>query len=199
MFRNFFTAITIVIFSLAFARGAGAHPTQPRVEISIERINPGGVVDIRGVAFDYEEFVQLYLERQGVIVQLGEINADLEGIFIYTASIPVDLPQGVYNIRAVTDHHDILSPPLTVQGQPTSSEEGGQGTRDEDDGLLAPMPTYAPGVVPGGAVQTMPVVQPNSNPTPVPRSTPMFLFAGAILLVLVVFFVFRRRSSITKQ
>ena len=49
-------------------------------------MNPGGVLDIRGVEFDYEELVTLYLERQGIVVSLGEINADLEGIFIHKFS-----------------------------------------------------------------------------------------------------------------
>ena len=193
MIRNLCTAITIVLFSLMTVHDASAHPTQPRVEISVERINPGGVVDVRGVAFDYEEFVILYLERPGIVVQLGETNADLEGIFLYTAVLPVDLPQGVYNIRATTSHHDILSPALTVQGQ-AISEGGGQGGRDEDDPLLAPMPTYAPGVVPGGVVQATPAAQPVPQPTSPSPGSPIILLGLSVLLVLVVFFVFRKRA-----
>ena len=33
---------------------------------------------------------------------------------------------------------------LTVQGPAIVNEEGGEGERGEDDGLLAPMPTFPP-------------------------------------------------------
>lgn len=143
-------SITLALMLTTFAR---AHATTPRLEISLERVNPGGVFDLRGVGFDYEESVTLYLERPGIVVQLGNVSADTEGIFLHIAVLPVDLPEGVYNVRGVTSHHDVVSPALTVQS-PAIIEGGGQGERDEDDGLLAPMPTYAPGVIPGGVSAT---------------------------------------------
>jgi hypothetical protein len=158
----------------------------PRLEINVERINPGGIVDVRGVEFDYEQSVTLHLERTGIVVQLGEVVTDLEGIFLYTVVLPVDLPEGDYKIRAVTSHHDILSPALTVQGPAVSSEEGGQGPRDEDDGLLAPMPTYAPGFVPGGAPQG--VVEPSPHEAPI--SGPNWLVLALSGLSLLAVFVF---------
>lgn len=149
----FLQYLLIFTFALWFARPVSAHGGEPRLEISVERVNPGGVVDLRGVEFDYEQSVTLYLERTGIVVQLGEVVTDLEGVFIYFAVLPVDLPEGVYNVRAETTHHSVLSPALTVQGPPILGEGGGQGQRDEADPLLAPMPTFAPGVVPGGVLQ----------------------------------------------
>ena len=143
-FRCFPIAIVIILV-FTFVHPTLAHGVQPRLEISLERINPGGTLDVRGVEFDYEQPVTLYLERTGIRVQVGEVVTDVEGIFRHTIVLPVDLPEGVYNVRAVTSHHDVLSPSLTVQGSPIL-EGGGQGERDEDDGLLAPMPTFAPGV-----------------------------------------------------
>jgi hypothetical protein len=152
--RTFFVFATIITVCLLIVSPVSAHGRTPRLEISVERLNPGGVLDIRGVEFDYEEVVTLYLERQGLVIELGQIVADLEGILIHTIVLPPDLPIGTYTIRGVTEHHDVLSPVLTVQGLAILSEGGGQGERDEDDGLLAPMPTYAPGVVPGGVPPT---------------------------------------------
>ena len=158
----------------------------------MERINPGGVLDIRGVEFDYEELVTLYMERQGIVVSLGEINTDLEGIFIQTIVLPSDLPAGEYTIRGVTEHHDVLSPIFTVQGSPISNEGGGQGARDDDDGLLAPMPTYAPGVIPGGVSQ--PAVQP--LPEQVPDSDRKLILSLVLTLAVVaIFAVFRFRIA----
>jgi hypothetical protein len=193
IFRSVLFTIIFVI-TLGLVRPVRAHVGQPRLEISVERMNPGGIVDVRGVEFDYEEKVSLYLERTGIVIQLGEVVADLEGVFLHVVVLPVDLPEGVYNIRAVTSHHDVLSPALTVQGPAILSEGGGQGERDEDDGLLAPMPTYAPGVVPGGVVQPTNVVELVPEQTPVSSVSPMLLLGLSILLVLAVFFVFRRRA-----
>jgi hypothetical protein len=150
-----------------------AHGRTPRLEISAERMNPGAVLDIRGVEFDYEELVALYLERQGIVVSLGQINANLEGIFIHTIVLPSDLPSGEYSIRGVTEHHDVLSPVFSVQGPAVAVEGGGQGERDDDDGLLAPMPTSAPGVVPGAVTQ--PAVQPAFEQPPGSSRRPVLL------------------------
>jgi hypothetical protein len=144
--RNPFCLLLVLLLSFFLVPRAAAHGRTPRLEISAERMNPGGVLDIRGVEFDYEELVTLYMERQGIVISLGEVNADLEGIFIHTIVLPADLPPGEYTIRGVTEHHDVLSPVFSVQGPAVSGEGGGQGQRDDDDGLLAPMPTYAPGV-----------------------------------------------------
>jgi len=157
--RSIFAGTLTLLLTFSFVSPALAHVGTPRLEISAEQVNPGGVMDLRGVGFDYEESVTLYLERPGIVVQLGSVTADVEGIFLHIAVLPVDLPEGVYNIRGVTSHHEVLSPALIVQGS-ALIEGGGQGERDEDDGLLAPMPTYAPGVVPGGLSQSP------SQPTP---------------------------------
>ena len=187
-FRSFSLAIAMIL-AFAFVSPTSAHSGQPRLEISVERMNPGGVVDVRGVKFDYEQSVTLYLERTGIVVQLGEVVTDLEGVFVYIAILPVDLPEGVYNIRAVTSHHDVLSPALTVQGSPILGEGGGQGERDEDDGLLAPMPTFAPGV------SSTKIPQATSTEKPVFNWNSIIL-TGVVLMGIGIFFVLsiRRKS-----
>ena len=179
--RNLVSFVIVLLLSLSVVPRASAHGRTPRLEISAERMNPGGILDIRGVEFDYEELVTLYLERQGIVVSLGEINADLEGIFVHTIVLPADLPTGEYTIRGVTDHHDVLSPIFNVQGPAISGEGGGQGEREEDDGLLAPMPTYAPGVVPGGVAQ--PALQPAFQQPPDSRREPLLLVLLGFLAV----------------
>jgi hypothetical protein len=195
IFRFVISAIITVLLSAVLVPAASAHGRTPRLEINVERMNPGGVVDLRGVEFDYEESVTLYLERQGIVIQLGTIVADLEGVFVHTIVLPLDLPAGIYTIRGVTEHHDVLSPALTVQGPALQSEGGGQGERDEDDGLLAPMPTYAPGVVPGGVLQ--PTVQPAPQQVPgaSARGFPATAIVLSILSALAVFVVFRGRGA----
>jgi hypothetical protein len=159
IFFRFLKSIFSFILALWVVYPAFAHGSEPRLEISVMGAHPGGVVDVRGVDFDYEEIVKLYLSN----TYLGEVVPDVEGIFLQTFVLPVDLPEGLYRIRAVTQHHEVLSPEFSVQGTAILGEGGGQGARDEDDPLLAPMPTFAPGVVPGG--------NPQSSAQPTPQTT----------------------------
>lgn len=191
IFRSIVSATITLALSLVIVPAASAHSGQPRLEISVERMNPGGVVDVRGVEFDYEQTVTLYLERKGIAVQVGEVVTDLQGIFLHIVVLPVDLPEGVYNIRAVTSHHDVLSPALTVQGSPILEEEGGQGERDEADNLLAPMPTYAPGV------SSTPLPQTAALEPPVSKGNSMTLLysivAGVVILALLSIRILKKR------
>lgn len=186
--RNLVSFAIVLLLSLFVVPRASAHGRTPRLEISAERMNPGGVLDIRGVEFDYEELVTLYMERQGIVVSLGEINADLEGIFIQTIVLPADLPAGEYTIRGVTEHHDVLSPIFSVQGPAISNEGGGQGPRDDDDGLLAPMPTLAPGVSSTPLPQTTTAERPASGRISTSLIASILLGAGFVTLLSIRFF-----------
>lgn len=144
----------ILILTLGFPPLVLAHGDEPRLEISLERINPGGVLEVRGVGFEPEESIILALLGSGVEISVAELTADMEGVFQHVVALPGDLAEGQYNFRAVTDDHQVLSATLFVQGAAIVNEEGGQGQRAEDDGLLAPMPTYGPGVSSTAAAQT---------------------------------------------
>ena len=184
IFRVITSAIVVITLSLFIVSSASAHGGEPRLEINLERINPGGVLDVRGVEFDSEQSVQLYLERKGIVVPLGEVVTDPEGVFLQIVVLPTDLPEGVYNVRAVTTHHDALSPALKVQGPAILNEAGGQGERDEDDGLLAPMPTFAPGVVPGGVSQS--TAQPTVQEAPAANRNPAVLTVTILLAGILI-------------
>jgi len=137
--------IFVFLFASWFTQPVLAHGNEPRLEISPGRVNPGGVIDVRGVDFEFEEVVALALIGSEVEVPLGEITADTEGIFLQIITLPADLPEGTYHFRAVTDDHEIVSPEILVQGSSVMNEAV-EGQRDEGEPLLAPMPTFAPGV-----------------------------------------------------
>ena len=163
-FRVIVSIAIAIMLSLFIDSIAFAHSSEPRVEISLERLHPGEVVDVRGVSFGMDDSVTLSLIGSGVDLSLGEVLADAEGEFKYIAVVPTDLAEGPYYFRAVTSHHFVLSSPLTVWGT-AITEGGGQGPRDHDDGLLAPMPTFAPAAVTVSAPQEMevPSAATNSN------------------------------------
>lgn len=159
-----------------------AHGDEPRLEISADRMNPGGVIEVRGVDFEREELITLMLVGSKTAIPIGEIAADVDGIFLQAVILPVDLTEGAYNFLAITDDHNITSPDLTIQGPAIMNEEGGgQGQREDEDPLLAPMPTFAPGVVPGGVSQ--PATQPASPTASASSQNPLTIILPTLLIV----------------
>ncbi|MEW6401829.1 MAG: hypothetical protein AB1649_08525 [Chloroflexota bacterium] len=139
--------VLILVLVLSIAQPVYAHGEEPRLEISVEQLSPGGTIDLRGVDFEAEELVTLSLTGSSVEIALGEVSANIEGVFLYTVVLPTDLAEGTYTFRAITDDHEILSPAFTVFGPPIVEEMEAEGQRDEDGTLLAPMPTYSPVIV----------------------------------------------------
>jgi len=186
MHRKIIT-VGILLVSLFYRISfASAHGNEPRLEINLDRLNPGGVLEIRGVDFEFEEVVSLALVGEAVELDLGTLTADAEGVFSYILTLPVDLADGIYIIRARTDDHEIFSPAITVFGPPILLDEAGQGQRDEEDSLLAPMPTFATGIVPVTPMQTSAI---SEAPTASNTKMPVILIV-VILLVIGVMILF---------
>jgi len=179
IFRTLLSLAIVIVYSLIIVPVASAHNMQPRVEISMERLNPGGIVDVRGVSFGMEETVTLTLIGSSAEIPLGEILSDAEGEFMHIAVLPSDLVEGTYYFRATTSHHWVISPPLTVWGTAVM-EGGGQGLRDDDDGLLAPMPTLAP------VAATAPVPSAPVEATPTSTWSPIILALAALIFIGIV-------------
>ena len=194
-FQFFFIAILFIIgFSLTHP--ALAHGDEPRLEISSDRMNPGGVVDVRGVDFEREEAITLMLVNAQTAIPLGEIFADVEGVFLQTVVLPVELAEGTYNFLAITEDHNITSPDLTVQGPAVVADgEGGQGLRDEDDPLLAPMPTFAPAVV-TAPVAAVPV---EARPASASNRNILFLIVLTVIGMAIVAIVFAINATKRKN
>jgi hypothetical protein len=149
-------SVFVSLFALFYALPALAHGGEPRLEISVERINPGGLVEVRGVDFDYDEPVVLSLMRSEIQIPLIEVTADGEGVFTQIIVLPADLPAGEYNFRAKSDHHTILSPTITVWGAAVQDQED-NAVREQSDVQFGPTPTFALAVV--------------SASTPLPQTT----------------------------
>lgn len=149
----FFGALVVLFLTFFSAPAASAHGDEPRLEISADRLNPGSVLDLRGAAFEAEEAVTLTLIGPQNEVPLGSVLADTEGIFVRTLTLPVDLVEGTYVVRATTDDHAIDSPPITISGT-ADPGAGDDGQRTDEDPLLAPMPTVPPGPYPTALPQT---------------------------------------------
>lgn len=152
-FRFFLIALVFAL-ALSFASPASAHGDEPRLEINAEKVSPGGVIEVRGVDFEMDELITLDLVGPNVTIPLGEFVADVEGVFSQIVTLPMDLKEGSYTFRATTDDHIIESPAFVVWGM-AIIENGEDSQRTDEDPLLAPMPTYAPGV----SITPVPVVE----------------------------------------
>ncbi len=176
-----FSFIFVLTLVLCFPQRASAHSGEPRLEISLERINPGGTVEIRGVDFDFEESVTLSLISTNIEIPLNELTTDVEGIFTQSVVLPADLPVGEYNFRAQTDHEVVMSSTLTVWGVAVEDQES-NGIQDQSDVQFEPMPTP----IPGAATAIPPVVSQENN---MPRQgAPGFLIwttAGIGIIVIL--------------
>lgn len=174
--------IFVLLISLLAAAPAYAHGDEPRLEISADSLNPGDLLEIRGVDFEFEEEISLSLIGAETDIPLGVVTGDTEGVFLLSMQLPADLAEGTYTVQATTDDHVVASPPINVWG---SAELGGgeEGAWEEGDSLLAPMPTAIP-------VTAMPVAQSESSESVPARNSafPMvwvFVTFGVILIAAI--------------
>ena len=179
--------IFVLLFALHFARPVFAHGSEPRLEISADRLNPGAVLQVRGVDFEYEEEVAVALVNSttaALIISFGTIIADVEGAFTLNVTLPADLPEGVYVLRATTDDHETLSPPFTVWGTAILEQESNIG-RDQSDVQFESLPTLQPGIAPTVAEQTAPAAKTSSIQNLISIIT-IFLLAVGIFTLFVL-------------
>src|SRR5512141_474351 len=73
---------------------------------------------------------------------LGSATVDDHGGLTYPVLLPMNLPDGAYEVRGTGTHH-VVGTPHTIVPDSSGDEEGGQ--RGEDEPLLAPMPTQGAG------------------------------------------------------
>lgn len=183
-----FSFIIALSFVFLIPQQVAAHGDEPRIEISAERLSPGAVLDIRGVDFEFEEEVSLVVSNPQTEITFGSVLADTEGIFLLSVTLPFDMPEGVYIVRATTDDHVVESVQFTVSGLPFSEGEG--EAREEDDALLAPMPTYGPGVSSTPLPEAV-----NVQSEPAQNTNPLLLLVIAGLGVILAVAVLRMRRG----
>jgi hypothetical protein len=175
-----FSFVFVLALVFGFPQPAFAHSGEPRLEISVERISPGGTVELRGVDFDFEQSVTLSLIGANIEMPLNQVTADTEGLFTQSVLLPADLPVGEYNFRAQTDHEVVMSPLLTVWGTAVEDQESNV-IQDQSDVQFEPMPTPIVSV----ATAVHQVAAPENN---VPRQgSSGFLIWIAVGIVIIAF------------
>jgi hypothetical protein len=157
----------------------------PRVEISADRLAPGMILQVRGVNLEREQNIPVALVGVEGEFPLGVVTSNEVGEFTQSFTLPVHLPEGVYRVLAKNPTSvSVISAPLTIQGAPVMVE-GEEVIRDEDEPLLAPMPT---------AVKGSPAGQ-SARPAAASWLNPALIATALGVLALVTFsFILVRRS-----
>ena len=73
-----------------------AHEGGPRLLLEPNRINPGGVVLVRGEDLGLDEPLQLSLVGEVGRVELAAVTTDGEGHFTVAVEVPADVSAGTY-------------------------------------------------------------------------------------------------------
>ena len=129
------SAVVGAFAALLLATSATAHGGVPTLQLSTDRINPGGTVELRG-DMTGDEPVQLSLEAgDGSSLALGAIETDWEGHFVAALTMPVDVAAGTYIVRVKSPFEEattkvgVSGPPLAqeAEGQPLGRDEAHAG------------------------------------------------------------------------
>jgi hypothetical protein len=174
-------AAAILAFLLAALPGAAsAHEGVARLILEPERVNPGGVVTIRGEDLRADDQMTITLIASEGRTDLTTVTSDGEGHFTVTIQVSPEAAPGVYAIEAAGQV--LLSVPLFVEGAPVSNGDGAPPGQDE--GLPAVIPSFAAvaSQAPLATVRQTPVM----TDTPVDVVPLVALFAAIAALAFLV-------------
>ena len=190
-------ALTIgIAWLLAFAGAASAHGGVPTLQLQVDRINPGGSVELRGDMTGDEPVDVSLRAGDGSTLALGQIETDWEGHFVTAVTIPADVAAGTYIVRVASPFEEATTR-LVVAGPPLLPDAEGQPL-GRDEALAGPV-----------AGASAPAGQSATQWTPPPGADSSVRVIGAVVvvaLVLVLAFAFgtlarrrTRRSEVPSQ
>ncbi|MGF3055935.1 5'-nucleotidase C-terminal domain-containing protein [Microbacterium sp. YY-01] len=131
------------VFSVPFPVDGEVAPT-PTITLDPETVAAGDTVTVNGTGFGPFDIVDLdlrtYISSTLGGVDLGQVEADGNGAFTATVTIPADTAAGAYLIGATSlEGNNETTAPLTVTGNDDGGDDngdGGPGDGDPGDGDL---------------------------------------------------------------
>ncbi|MEO5939914.1 MAG: hypothetical protein ABIZ72_03190 [Candidatus Limnocylindrales bacterium] len=131
------------------------------LQLSAERIQPGGTVEVRGDLGVGESFdIVLISEADGSRRVIASISATEEGHFQSFVVVPADVSAGDYLVEVAVDLTTVRAP-LTVAGSPIDAA-GGDGP-EQEEGLVQPLPSGFGGGRPASAAPVIDATEPGST------------------------------------
>ena len=176
--RRFVTTAAIAAAVLVLMTAPVAAHGELVFQLGAERAAPGDVVEVRGDigAGDSVE-IALISKADGARRSIATLTDVEEGHFQSYVTIPADLPAGDYLVEAGSESIAVRAP-LAVVG---FADLGGGEQRDQDETLLAPVPSNRAGY----AVETPPAGAPIGPVAAGGRESwaiPPVVIAGLLLL-----------------
>lgn len=165
----------VVLLAIAVPRPTLAHDGFTGIIVDPPRINPGGVVVIRGDQVATDDEVRIVLIGATGQTELAAAVTDGEGHFTVGPTIPPETPVGTYAIEVTGLSGVRMTAGLQVDGSPVFDGENG-APAGRDEGLPGVPSVPAPGSVPAGATPDRRATAPASDVDVVP----FVALAGAI-------------------
>lgn len=173
----FFTSLLL----LPNTSPVAAEGETPQIALSVYQASPGATIEITGGRFEPDIQVTLLLLQNGTQIPLGTVLCDDHGEFTVPVLLPLNLQVGQYEFQAVDEKNRMAAAPLAI----IADENGGEDLRQDEDGLLQPMPTLMP-------VVATPLAQTNdSQNAPNSNSMPSIVWIALILTGLLIAAIIR--------
>jgi hypothetical protein len=192
-----------LLLSFVLTGPALAHGGGPRLLVSPDPVNPGGVVELRGEDLGADASLVLYLVGSSGEVSLGPSTADGEGHFVLFVQIPAEMPVGMYAVHAREGEATGAKAPLAIAGAPIV--DGGEPIRDESEPLLVALPAGWQQSLSGPSTTARPVTGPAPLGAPPADAAgteallvPMVLLVGALVVGAVAVAGLRRRGRLNR-
>jgi len=179
----------LLIVSPAFAQEGET----PQITLSVYEASPGATIEVTGGHFEPDVLISFILIQNGSQLPVGTAAADWEEHFTVSLLLPPSLQLGQYEFQALDEKNRSAFALITIIPDPNVI--GSDPSRDEDDNLLAPMPTFVPGVVPGEPIQS---TDPQSAPSTQTAASSSILWVGLglfVVLSLTIFSLKKMRRS----
>jgi hypothetical protein len=153
----------------------------PQIALSVSQASPGATIEVMGGRFPEDAVVKFMLHSPQNEIPLGTITADDHGEFSVAVLIPSDVKLGDYEFQAIDEQNQMAIAPVSIIAD--TSGQDGSDQREDSDGLLAPMPTIAPGTASTPPPQSATFGSPASKGTSVTLIFSVLLGAGIIALL----------------
>ncbi|MCC7165612.1 MAG: hypothetical protein IT331_24155 [Anaerolineae bacterium] len=92
------------------------------ISVTPDTIAPGGKIIIKGVEMGANEEFKITLEGLSYQAELGDAKADDKEEFQLELNIPVDAPEGVYQVIAMGEDGDVVTTELTITPTKAAAE-----------------------------------------------------------------------------
>lgn len=179
--RRLLSTVVVGLVAVGLPASATGHDGITGVFVEPDRVDPGGVVVVRGDNVSTDDPVRVVLVAGVTRVALGTTVTDGEGHFTVGATVPTDLAAGIYAIEVSSASGVQMTAFVQVDGAPIfDGQNGAPPGRDEGlPGLPAAMDQAAP----GAAGTAGPRAEPASDIDLVPLAALLAAIGGLALFV----------------